>query len=272
MAFTRSLPDASWATLDVLPATTLRDIDVRTTQAINGDGGGTYSPSAQIIIGGAGLVLQGMMTAAGPNIDTDNTDAHAIVFDDGALTDSFVLEAGHTGQTRYIVDHVSGYGNALEWRADTAWLGGRAERARGHLYAPLRVHAGARLLSVQFWFILMGVTASENMPDELPRYRIVRVRHDGTVEPLRAPDTTTTARGWQVHAPAPATAAAWGGLQNFTYSCNINNTNLDPSTYTYVAEVIADATVYSGGAEPWSVLSWTSTRAYFDSITRVGHD
>jgi hypothetical protein len=49
-AFTREYEDPTWITGFLVPSAVLRNIDQKTFQSWNGDGGGSYAPSAPIVM------------------------------------------------------------------------------------------------------------------------------------------------------------------------------------------------------------------------------
>lgn len=63
MAFTLTKP-SGWAFGELLTSTQMEDIDAKTADAIDGVGGGTYSPSSAINVGGKGLNVTGPFSAS----------------------------------------------------------------------------------------------------------------------------------------------------------------------------------------------------------------
>ncbi|HEY3495161.1 MAG TPA: hypothetical protein VGK73_10765 [Polyangiaceae bacterium] len=67
MAFTLTKP-GGWAFGELLTSVQMEDIDAKTADAIDGVGGGTYSPSSAINVGGKGLNVTGPFTASSMSV------------------------------------------------------------------------------------------------------------------------------------------------------------------------------------------------------------
>ena len=78
----RAQPDATWKRGYITVGNDLKTIDQNTFVAINGDEGGTWAPSANIVIGGAGVVVAGPWIMSGANCTV--TSAAPITFGKGA--------------------------------------------------------------------------------------------------------------------------------------------------------------------------------------------
>ena len=69
--FVRQRAAGLWVNDSVITQAELEAIDENLSKAINGDDGGTWSPTAPIIIGGSGLQVDGPLNAPGGNVTFD---------------------------------------------------------------------------------------------------------------------------------------------------------------------------------------------------------
>jgi hypothetical protein len=230
-------------------ATIIRNIDEKTKKSINGDEGGTWSPSSPIEIGGAGVIVGGpwVMSGAGVTVTTD-TDK-PITFGRGDAADYFALDPAHAGASPTVYSAFRVASSAL--KSDEPYLsGGRLlSAAVGSRFAtPLRVLSGAPSIATVTVTFRVNETHMD-VPQVLPRMRVVAVASDGTVIPLRAPDATTDLEGFQ-YFPTPASGAAWtagGADQAWLYTCNVAHV-VDTGEFLYFAELVDES-----GADSWTV-------------------
>jgi hypothetical protein len=253
----RQRPDAAWV-IDGSPWATdeFTALDTALSKALNGDGGGVFTPAANIVIGGAGIRLIAVRhnwsgTGAGIQTDVD----HPIVHND---SDYVGFDSGHPLPTETRVTP------ALLGVAPTYWSGGAglgfcivsqgsglavtaAANAGAKAWVPLRVHDGAELAGAVFTFSVP--TAAGGVPAFMPKFRIVAVDlQTGAVTPL----LTNTQSGYLPFTPRPANGTAWhagGAAQTFTYACDTFADNVavlvDVSRYAYFGEIVDQ--VYPGG-------------------------
>ena len=238
--FVRTQPDATWKRGYLTLGSDLRAIDQKTADALNGDEGGSWSPSTPIVIGGAGVGVCGLWTmGGGARVRTVGTSLSRIVFGKLTTDDAFLIDPGHAGYNRVLLTYFS------HGRSDTpkyAFLEStlatiRTDLAGTYVTSPLRVHDRSIVTDVTILFVVG--TAHANVPEYLPRFRIARVSATGVVESLRASDATTDADGFQFFAPRPSTGALWyagGGAQQFVYTCNQKNV-VDLENYHYILEL-----------------------------------
>lgn len=237
-AFTRELDDSLWVTGYKVPATTLKNIDIKTIQSWNGDGGGSYAPSAPIIIAGlAGLALCAWTTLTGSSKIATAAGSH-VAHGDG---DYILLGGSNPNNQRVlvqpIVDTLRPSTSPFAMVATTT-NGAAQSRANGcRILTTIRTHHLATLTQVAFAFV---VSSSHGPPTYLPQFRVFRKSLvDGTIVPCRAIDSVTDANGWVMFSPRPASAALWfaaGAIQSFTYALNQNNV-ADRTQYKFYAEI-----------------------------------
>ncbi len=243
----------------------LKDIDVRTTDAVNGDGGGTYTPSAPIEIEGAGVGVTGLWTFY-DDVVVEPAGAARFVFDKNTVDDAFVLRSGHNGRARSYVEQCAKAFPARTTDVTTSsYIRSRFPGARIPL--PFRTLNGATLATLNFRFSVGESHA--DVPAQLPRFRVIRVSDDGAIASLRAMDATTSVDGFQSFV-TPASGAAWydsGNIQTYLYTCNQNNV-IDVEAYSYLAEFVdedgSDAWSTAGNAVTSLVASYTGL-PYVDS-------
>lgn len=252
--FTRTLPDATWINGYTPTGANLDSLDGKTVKAINGDGGGSWSPATAITIGGAGVRMVGatlgmnagnVLPAAGKKIRFGNSDYF---------------------KKAYAVSHMVALSDAIhqqdyrgQWRISTLLTdsGVQSMRAGVKLRQQIRVHDGAALYLARFYYRIYATHVS--IPSQLPQFRVFRVGMTGVEEPM-ASGAGIGPAGW-VTLTTPANVAAYnagsggGGsaVQSFDYTVNANNV-VDISKYRYYVEIIEEAgsgawTTIGGGAQ-----------------------
>lgn len=264
-------------------------IDETTFLALNGDDGGTWTPSGPIVFGGEGLTFAGPSSMSGANSAVNAGPLAPIVFGKGTDDDYFGLPSGHPERARNATQLIT------EWFAPYPELfvfgHPAAEFAEGgnmgvtstfaarvtsstqegsRFQAPLRTYEGARLTRVDFTF-RVNTGGGGIAPTNLPRFRVIAVDRNGGVFPLRAPDGTTDENGFQYFAPAPSpnTRDAWyalGEMQTFQYVCNeAARQVIDLATYHYLLEFLEES-----GPGTWELGFGTtliSAISLYDTIT-----
>lgn len=221
----------------------LAKIDTNIFKALNGDKGGTWSPTSSITIAGKGVVVAGPgpWTMSGTTVKVTTGPNKPILFGKGDKTDYFGIATGHVGAAfstfvRFIESFTKNVGVK-----DDSTTGVLTTVPGVRFFTPLRVFSGApKIDSVQVVFLVLQAHAS--VPQYLPKMRVIAVSVDGTVTPLRTADSTTDSDGFK-YFPTPVSGAAWyngGAIQTFTYTCNVIKP-VDVSTYSYFVEFVDES-------------------------------
>jgi hypothetical protein len=195
-------------------------------------------------LGGANIPLQGSVfantyLAGGLVTEVEST----ITFGDN---DYFVLQSGHSAQSRTIVTPVAtAQAIPLLWSTNPVApvtgnpVYGLASLSLGAgMDVPLRVHHDATLVSATVTFYV-GQSHS-GVPAVLPGVRLVGVNMDGVAFPLATTAVTsgTDATGMQF-AATPASGSVWynsGATQTFTFTCDPGIV-IDTKQYSYHAVI-----------------------------------
>ena len=241
---TRVRIDSLWATGPVVTGTELYTIDLTLTAALNGDGGGSWTPAAPIVLGGAGLWIGGpALLSNGPNVLT-SAGNHIVQ----GSNDYIYLGGTHTSATRVIDTPLQGYvtqgatGNDQTYFAVTGRVGNSGFAAvpsvpsGTRFLTPLAVHNGATLASAVLTFRVMDSHAS-GIPDSLPAFRLLAVDVNGNVLPLSS--TTYASSDGSVALTRPATNVLYvasNAAQTISMTCDQNNV-IDVTKYAYLVEV-----------------------------------
>ena len=252
--FVRTKDDAAWKRGFFVAGAVMRDLDDKTSKAVDGHSGGTYTPSAAMIIGGAGVGVTGLWTLGASAYARPSGGSTLFVFGKNTDDDAFLFGSGHTGLTRSLFQTIlESYGvflgdfTNLFTGGSTVTDGIQPTQHEARFFVPFRTHDGATIDSVAVDLQVIETHAA--VPQYLPRFRVVRVSADGVIEALRSEDTTTDSDGFQNFSPTPATAGAWNAaqaIQSFTYTCTQNNV-IDLATYSYFLEIIEE-----GGTGAWA--------------------
>lgn len=240
--FTRERSDRDWYRGLKVPQAVIRNIDEKTKKAVSGTGG-TYNPSSLLTIGGAGLELQGTlrMTAgkAQPTVFRFGDDDYfkhrepvvrtivetCAVLLQNQIPREFANDSTVTMTTQPFV---------------------LTRRLGSFLRIPLRIPDGVRFERVTLSFAI-GV-AHANVPANLPKIRVVRIKSDGTIEkypgdmsimvPFSLPVDTD---GW-LTMPRPASGALYfngGAAQTLTLVFNpYTDEIIDTTKYAYALEYV----------------------------------
>lgn len=253
--------EGQWVNLPVLPGADFNTLDTSLTTLINGDGGGTWNPSATIEINGAGVDVLGNWILAGAGIAVALSGlSPPMTLGD---SDFFLLTSGATNATRAITTMCAaalgfqklfsfraGNDGSYGWQLDAGGAGlGTYLSTFGSTISPIQtpipaivpldVHNGATfdLLTLQF---RVGATHSA-IPAHLPKIRLISIDKNGTIEPLNI----QSASGYDVDrwALLPITFSTGSGYydggsaQFFTYACD-GGTIVDTSKYVYALEIL----------------------------------
>jgi hypothetical protein len=269
----RAQPDVVWQRGYLTLGTDLRTIDQNTFVAINGDAGGTWTPAADLIVGGAGMICAGPWQLSGTSTTIDtNASTAPLTFGKGTADDVFAMASTSYTLAQALIEvypliseqasvrvpsfnGAPGIGSALNSGVFTSAKGAR-------FLVPLRTVSGGLLQTLTLHFTVGESHAS--VPQALPLMRVIAIDTSGNQLPLRALDGSTDANGFQAIG-APASGAVWfnaGADQTFVYTCN-QNQRIDVSRYTYWLEVIDES-----GTNAWVTVgnSFTAVVSAFDSI------
>lgn len=255
---TRAIADTVLVRGYITTTQNLIDIDQKTFVSLNGDEGGTWSPTAPIIIAGTGVVIAGLWVMSGAGVSVTTGVSKPITFNKGTAGDYFGIDPSHAGYTPSTIS------NFFDYYAPVAqavgWFGGLLPNQPGaRFFTPLNVYSGASKIDnvVITWRVRESHAA---LPQYLPRARVVAVTDEGVVIPLRTKDATTDADGFQF-LPTPASPSAYYNAhlpQTWTYTCNVV-LPVDSAKYVYYIEFIEES----------GTNSWTSLGSQF--ISAVTH-
>jgi hypothetical protein len=211
-------------------------IDTNITKAWNGDEGGSWSPTANIVIGGAGMVFAGLshsLGGTGSQVTTNIATHAAIVHGDN---DHIKLGATHAGRSRSISARFDTAIFVTGWDDQLGPYSSPISTALGaNAITHLRVHNRATFTTVTFRFI---VGSSHGPPATLPAFRVFAVDVNG----VRLPLITNGSSGYVPFSPTPASAAAWyaaGAVQSLVYTLD-GGVVIDTSKYSYWAEIVEE--------------------------------
>jgi hypothetical protein len=232
---TRIRTDAAWAIGSPWLDSERLLLDAALTSALNGDGGGTYNPTANIVVGGAGLRLLATthtLSGSGAYLATSIANGKQLVHGDN---DYCLLGSGHAAIDRVVQSPIARARYASGWTTGECLLVSSQYGATARV--PLNVHNGAQFNTVDFNFIVANNTGQ--CPDETPaRFGVFAKDLNGVVYPLSA------SMPYQGQ-PNYTSAAAWyaNGLpQQWIYSCDGLSSNpyvlVDTSRFTYFAEIV----------------------------------
>lgn len=245
----RAQPDSVWKRGYFTVGNDLKTIDQNTFVSLNGDDGGTYVPAAAIIIGGEGVVVAGPWVMVGSGVTVTTAANAPITFGNGTATDYFGFPFTHPGylpiRQQYSLTADSSLGHQFVYSES---FGAQSTIQGGRFFFPIPVYNGASLVSSVTLSFIVNESHAGGVPQVLPKLRVVAMATDGTTIPLRSPDTTTDANGFQ-YFPTPATGAAWyntGLAQTITYSCNWGpSPPVNTGSYLYFLEVVDESGLHS---------------------------
>lgn len=239
-AFVRERSDADWYRGLKIPASVLLNIDEKTKKAISGTGG-TWTPSAAIILGGAGLELQcGMQLSGGatvyPGVGKNYKFGDDDYFTFAAPVSRVIDESPMSVRAMSFPREMKPVGSTVT-SAHCFQMRRLGARAR----FPLKIPDGARLNTARVVFRV--AIAHANVPDYLPKARVVRITAAGVVSKYpHQSNATAEPDGW-VRFARPATGADWyaaGAQQNlditFDSSDSTTVSRADTSLYSYALE------------------------------------
>jgi hypothetical protein len=265
----RLFNDLFYQSPNVQPASWWETCDLVLSKALNGDGGGTWTPSAPIIIGGAGMWFGGPVFLSGGAIAVNNSGSGTkFVHGD---SDYFQLANGHTGATRTLSQSMgeaidcSDFTSVMECAAETITTITTTPLSAPRCLIPLFVHDGSAIEGVAFSFGV-AVHSFSSPPASMPAFRVYARDALGNIIPLSSTivEPTLIANGFKPF-PTPASGSAWhasGATQTINYLCDTNSvaaTRVDRSKYTYWAEIIEETGANSVAGNSYYGMAVTFT-------------
>jgi hypothetical protein len=262
----RAITDAKLKRGYVTVGNDLRAIDQNTFVAVNGDAGGTWTPSNTLAINGAGVVFAAPCAVSGAQMTV-----YAPTFNKGTYDDVFGLATSHPGRTQTLVQGlVECYSSQPEWvvfyPGPNNFIQGLATTTPGvRFLSPIRVFHGALLETVTLQFVVTAIHAS--LPTTLAQMRVVAIDANGVVLPMGA-GGLYDAGGFRA-VSAATTGSAWyngGATQSFVYTCSQNNA-IDIGKYTYWLEIIDESGANTFAANSNAGNIYVSATSYLAAIT-----
>lgn len=256
----RLYPDATYVSGYVVTGNDFKFFDTNITKSVNGDGGGTWSPTGRIFIGGAGMVLA-LATTMTNGADVLTSSGNYVEHDDGDYiqfaTTRTIMSPAIRGRSLTLTNALAD--NLPAWNVDLTkgLVSGRSgSQGASFLTAPprwqfpLRVHDGA-ILSQVFFYYQLGMSHSAYPTNPL-RFRAMRFDRDGNaVQLLTGVPSTSIVANSSGYVPLPA--ASYGTTSASELTCNVdpNYAAVDLSKYRYVAEI----------ADEYGKNAWTGGNA-----------
>lgn len=261
--FTRTQSTGTWTTGSyVTLASDWSSLDAKVFASINGDKGGSWTPTSQLRIESPGALPQGGLVVSGPllvayggSLTTKSSARFGIAgatawpkFASGHIKRSRkILNTSFRFQTRemFFWKHVLGMSTEITKLAGIQSPFCSFQAASGTIFSPsfhmpLRVHASGKLSKATFTFRVPSIRTKK--PEVMPKFRIIRTDLEGNIQPLKSTASGADADGY-ISPTAPDSGDAWyneGLPQTFEYECDQNNV-IDVSQYMYWAQVIEEA-------------------------------
>ena len=172
----RILPDSAYVNGAIIPATYFQALDTAQYQAINGDRGGTWSPSTAITIAGAGMAAQGPWSLGrSPALEVPSGSSLRITHGD---SDWVELGSGHAAATRAIYTALGPAADTSFWQSTPAPYGtgvwtALSSRVVGNFAVPSPANgfvyevtsisgSGTSAASPPTWPTTIGATVTDN--------------------------------------------------------------------------------------------------------------
>lgn len=225
-------------------------LDQNTADAINGDGGGYWAPSAEIVVGGEGLVVaaNGVLFGLNANVNSDAIDP--ITFGKGTSKDYFRLDATHFAKVRNLFTNAIRTYTANREDFIASLYTVTSKKHAGRIFIPLRVYNGARLDGVRIWYKVSGDVRTE-IPINLPKARVAIVDRFGNFQTTVDPEIHNT--GYEMFSPV-ASIAAW-----------FDGGNLKAEYISVYAPIV-------GGAPQYHIVDTENFSYYLDFVDEYGHE
>lgn len=237
--FVRERNERAWYRGLKIPHTVFRGIDEKTKKAVSGSGG-TYAPGTPIIIGGEGLELQCLLQLAGAPIAYAKPGAGKVFRfgDDDYFTNDALVSRKINDSPLLILGNHSLQREARAVGLVAGFPGLQTKHPGAFLRLPLRLPDGARLSQVVVSFRVGQSHA--NVPDYLPKARVVRIAPEGTI--TQYPEQTTSGRdvnGWVPLATPGSGALYYAAGASQTITLTFDHLAQDPTStaaYGYALE------------------------------------
>lgn len=247
-----------------IPATYFQGLDTAQSQGVDGDAGGTWSPTAPMIVGGAGFMLTSPNNSmsGGATIVTPSGSGKRVRL---AANDVPLLQFGHTLGQRIIETSIAGTARTagpIRWNS-FAHVGYQAFQYGAPITAPaplpgravgkrmvvrLRVQHGSTLQQARLDYQV--AVPRTVLPDHLPAMRIYAVDVNGVFTPLAVPPAPFIAPGgWYLTDPGSLTPAGYStGTNSILYVPNTAGPAVfvDCTRYAYFAEILDESSSIAG--------------------------
>jgi hypothetical protein len=240
-----------------IPIAYFQALDTAQYQAVDGDAGGTWTPTSQLGISGAGLWICGPSSvSAGSLVVTTSGSGHRIVL---GSNDMIGLGAGHSAATRVIRTSCGLYLDATATYVAPAQFkyGENAVTTSGtgaRFFVPLRVHNGGTFASAVLTVNTAGGRAA--LPFSQPKMRICAVTANGFVIPLNT--TTETELGGWVQFAIGSVGAYNSQTLTLTYTLDAGIV-VDTALFGYVAEIVDEANANAVAGNNYTDIACTFT-------------
>lgn len=249
----RIWPDDNLVRGDVITGSEMATLDDNITKGVNGDDGGEWNPTAVLEVGGE-VEVASLWVLEGSGNKVQSTANKDITFGGGDVEDFFGLETGHVDSSRVLFTPIleaAPVNQKLLGDGDPGqYYGTKTFYPNSRFTHELRVYNGAKISKVD---IHWRVTQTRSvLPEVFPKMRVIAVRYDGVVVPLRAADGQTDMEGFVAISQASIAATYYnsGNEQSFSYACTIEHV-IDLEQYSYFIEVIDES-----GANAFSTAAW----------------
>jgi hypothetical protein len=241
--------DGSWFNTYVPSGDDLSALDGLLTNCVNGDGGGTYTPSAELSIGGAGVNVLGPWTVGTGSLVESSTSlpftlGDSDFFELGSSLTRTIDTQGNAGRPTSIS---ASFETVIGWDIlSSSGFALRTFRSTGSslpvplaLCIPLRVHDGATFVQVELQWAV-GQSHS-SVPENLPKWRVVKINAaTGQMTPLNSTFSGDYDSLGYLLMTTPSSGSSYynsGALYSPVYACDADEI-VDTSTYSYVVEII----------------------------------
>lgn len=228
----RIYPDSYYRNGTPVPASYFQALDTAQASAVDADGGGTWMPSAPIVIGGAGLTIAAPAYLSGGATIRTGPGA-PIVF---AANDAISLDASSVLSQRSITTWLAGEATVMSPRAGQisddgkgtlAMLTGLGEGTRW--LCPLRVQDLGTFASIS---ISISMATHAAVPQQPPQMRVYALDVFGDIFPIG----TAGIGGWQ-STRAVATGAAFSAITSIDYQIPAGIV-VNRSVFSYHVEIV----------------------------------
>ena len=238
-------PSGIWANGDVPGAAFFTYLDQRLFKLIDGDGGGTWAPSAALTIGGSGIIMSGPLVisgadatlSSGKKITVTGSGSKIITASGGRFVlgdNDYPTFSAARSAARVLPANATVY-TTMETTSGTS-----QQTAAGQLFQlqiPSIFH-GATLLSAQAFFVpSSGYNGQPTGAGTQVKLGVARVYYNGG-----AVDNLLSTGGGLVTYPTPASGTAYynaGAITSLTFSSDQNNV-MDLANYYYFVSVFGE--------------------------------